>query len=516
MHSVSLCIFFIIIQVIYSLSAAPSCRFAFDYTADELLSSVDVQEKFLASVMYYEGQFHKDQVGYCAANGLTYDGRAINITTGEIADGLHEFSASSKESVHVSMLALALSGNQFAQIFISPEDPVKYEPIAIDILTNKITSYETFNTNFPGFGGFFPWFVNNCSQMTPTSDFASRTPALDNGQLAWSLYAVANVLATRGYTDLSNRYFAQVKMMADNALTVFYDGNGHTRTVAGIKNITGPCEESNYYTTANGYLDDPYEGELFTFFMDLFSTWPTPDEREKVWEYKRALLQRSEFQSPSGNITVQKGWWFSSHEQWKFMVLPYLDVEAPRRVFMNGERARTLFSSMSNTPGLHASTNDVSSTLLIPDYVSDSGITSISFNSALRDDLITPYGAFPVILANFSVGLVWYHNMISGPKMQGPHGSTEAILVNGTLIAPLVTWDTKITTVNAMLGGITQLTGTFMAKDGVLERFQYVAQREYIREFPELNGEDIPFALPPSQIPTNALQDFTLCEKSSK
>lgn len=52
--------------------------------------------------MYYEGQFHQDQIGYNSATGLTYgifpslsyllisllmlalDGRPINITTGEV------------------------------------------------------------------------------------------------------------------------------------------------------------------------------------------------------------------------------------------------------------------------------------------------------------------------------------------------------------------------------------------------------------------------------------------------
>ncbi len=41
--------------------------------------------------------------------------------------------------------------------------------------------------------------------------------------------------------------------------------------------------------------------------------------------------------------------------------------------------------------------------------------------------------------------------------MQGPYGSTEAINVNGTEISPLVTWDSKITTVLAMLGGVSNL-----------------------------------------------------------
>lgn len=501
----------LVLQAVFGASPHP-CRFALEYTAEDLLSSPKIQQQFLEAIVYYEGQFHQDQIGYCAANGLTYDGRSINITSGEAADGLHEFSASSKESLHVGLLALALNGSLLAQTFISPENPANYEQVAIDILTKKISSYEKFNQKYPGFGGFLPWFVNTCSDMSPTSDFASRTPALDNGQLWWSLYAVMNVLNDIGtYQDLTTRYLNQMQMMANNSITIFYAGDGHTRAVSSIKNITGAVETSNYYSADLSYLDDPYEGELFSFMMDMFGNWPTPTEREKVWEYKRALLQSVEFQSPEGPITVQKGWWFSSHEQWKFMVLPYLDVETPRRVFMNGERARTINSAMNSVPGLHASTNDVSDTLLIPDYVSDTGITSISFQTASRTDIITPYGSFPVVLANFTVGLVWYHNMISGPKMQGPHGSTEAILINGTMIAPLVTWDTKITTVTALLGGISSLNSEFMARDGSLARFQLVAEREYSLAFPALQGEDIPFALPANPVPTGYLQDFTEC-----
>ena len=48
-----------------------------------------------------------------------------------MTEGLHEFSASSKESIHVNMLALALNGSYYAQLFISPEDPSQYEAKAI-------------------------------------------------------------------------------------------------------------------------------------------------------------------------------------------------------------------------------------------------------------------------------------------------------------------------------------------------------------------------------------------------
>lgn len=89
---------------------------------------------------------------------------------------------------------------------------------------------------------------------------------------------------------------------------------------------------------------------------------------------------------------------------------------------------------------------------------------------------------------------------------------------------------------NCSAGGITKLTSVFMAQDGVLDRFNEVAQREYSLAFPTLNGESIPlcisqfqifdppyfssltgvyipFALPVSQVPTGVLTDFTLCQQ---
>jgi hypothetical protein len=46
------------------------------------------------------------------AAGLTYDGHTINYRTGELYPPIHNFSAPSKEAIHVSLLALALLGNQ--------------------------------------------------------------------------------------------------------------------------------------------------------------------------------------------------------------------------------------------------------------------------------------------------------------------------------------------------------------------------------------------------------------------
>ncbi len=119
-----------------------------------------------------------------------------------------------------------------------------------------------------------------------------------------------------------------------------------------------------------------YEGELFTWVLDLFAEWDTPAERESLWAVKRHMLQSVVLGTPSGNITAQAragalpplpspcvcgdslartlarargwqlGWWFSSHEQWKLLMMPYTAVPIARRVFESSERARTWYSAL--------------------------------------------------------------------------------------------------------------------------------------------------------------------------
>jgi hypothetical protein len=58
-----------------------------------------------------------------------------------------------------------------------------------------------------------------------------------------------------------------------------------------------------------------------------------------------------------------------------------------------------------------------------------------------------------VILANHSIGLAWYHNMLLAPSGQTIYGSLEATNITGSNISPMLTWDTKITNLLAILGG---------------------------------------------------------------
>ena len=78
----------------------------------------------------------------------------------------------------------------------------------------------------------------------------------------------------------------------------------------------------------------------------------------------------------------------------------------------------------------------------------------MSFKSVTHDYLVTPYSTMALFMVSKEVGALWYHNMISGPAGQNVFGSTEGLIVDGTSVSPFVTWDSKITTVLGMLGGV--------------------------------------------------------------
>lgn len=162
--------------------------------------------------------------------------------------------------------------------------------------------------------------------VTPAWDWTDGVPSLDNGQLFWAAYAVVSVLETwhTERADLISRYTTFYKKMAENSISVFYEGEGKIRAVTKIKDVKLPVEQNQYTNRMTDcsnfnvpcYLDDPYEGEMFAWMMYLMAPWENEDEREKIWVAKRGkLVSISYFVAEiNQSITVQKGWWFSAHE----------------------------------------------------------------------------------------------------------------------------------------------------------------------------------------------------------
>lgn len=168
-----------------SSKGTPVCRFSLQYSQQDVIANTDA---FIWDLLYWEGHFHQNSVGYNAANGMTYDGTLLDPRTG-IANisGLHPFSAASKESLHIMVLAHAISGNPLAARFLSPDKPERASDIAYEIMEKKLQTYLSFNQSYPGFGGFLPWFLSNETTLRPTWDWVNRVPALDNGQVSLTM-----------------------------------------------------------------------------------------------------------------------------------------------------------------------------------------------------------------------------------------------------------------------------------------------------------------------------------------
>ncbi|KAL9652329.1 hypothetical protein ABK040_011986 [Willaertia magna] len=517
-------------QPTFSTTEEYNCRFAMDYTINDLLKDPLKRSQFLKNVSFWEGKFAVHGIGLNLFSGMTYDGHQIDYQTSQRHDPLHAFSASSKESIHLNLMASALDGNSFARDFFkSSMNAMNQTEKDIDmwiltILDRKLTSYESFDRQYPGFGSLLPWFEVNDKGCALLWDWLDRIPSLDNGQLIWGLIGLEQVMREKGIgLQLADRISAKLMKIKRTVIPMFYESNGNIRCVATIKNVHGsPYNETNYIADGSCYLDDPYEGELMAFFMDLLADWESAgykqDEREKIWIAKRPKLRAVTYHSKTkGDILVEEGYWYSSHEKWKYLVLPYIDIPINQKVFMNGEKARLINSIEKKIPGLMASvTLPTKPGDYNPGYASACGIPSIASQHVDYQNVVTPYGSFPAILANQTIGLTWYLTMLQGSKMQGIHGSTESTNTTGTAICPVVTWDSKITTMAAITGGIIDYTRNYMKQKGLYNRFYKIVDIEWNRVFERngpLPGELIRFddLVPSIAIPRNSMDDFSLC-----
>lgn len=504
------------------------CRFAQSYRGIDWRSK-DVQKRYIADAIAAERNFFaKAGVGYDAETGMTYDGHGLDPVTGELLlgpwpGGPHTFSAASKESVQISLLALSLQPQGIDAPLLFTEDE------ALDILERKVTTMEAFDAKYPAYGGFLPWFCSRGSiglgaeyrcrtieqeaqLIAPTRDWLESVPALDNGQMAWATYALIGVLSDRiaqgneinnadRIASLHRRWNKRFERMRASAVPLFYDGpgSGRIRLESRFKNISVDAV-GNPQNFVNGapfsgkkgfWLDDPYEGELMAVFFEFLANWsgyPNEGRAEKklIWTRKLVKLEPVNFYTSKGNaITVQRGFWYSSHEQWKNMVLPYLDIPLVKQVMTNVEYVRVLHALAGNRTGLFASCNAPTQVECgtLGGYCSAVGIQELSAKNVTWHDVISPYAAFPLMLVDRAAGLAWYNTMLSLPRMQSKYGSVESTNLKGTSIAPLLTWDAKATTVLAMMGGTGHLIKRYMQRDGLMTQFTSIIGSMYSRAF---------------------------------
>jgi hypothetical protein len=498
----------------------PQCRFATAYTADELISDTDAQDAYTASVLKWDGKFASPGAAL-TPTGLTID--HINLDeNGAITDKGY-YTAPSKESLHLSMLALVLAQTPLAYNWLA-DNQEDAEVEAIRRLKLIIEQYEEFsNEQCPACGGFIPWVgVGETGGFQRVKKF--KMPSLDNGQMAWGMVSVLQALEEAkqrperdeaDLTDLKSRYQAHVDLMKGAVSTIFQNPKGKVSTMAKAKDPKAPIDPTDY--KQKGSLQDPFEGELMLMFIDMMTEGdgrPTDKSIAKMWKkYNKGNNVGTWTSDETGPITIQKGWRFSAHEAWKYLVLPYLDEEfdTVRRLFRNQERVRTWEAHNSGIPGLKAACYGTN-----PWYVDRLGVLAASngFDDQVResDKMVTPYGAFPLILIDRGQGLAWHRAMLARPRMQNQYGSTEAGRQNSENpgVAMKCTWDTKVTTDVALLGGTQALLKRYLQANGQWDRFVERVTLNH-QKYESLEGEDVPFAPPPAQEVTDGAEDFSTC-----
>merc|ERR1712008_507922 len=237
----------------------------------------------------------------------------------------------------------------------------------------------------------------------------------------------------------------------------------------------------------------PFEGELMIMFQTLLADgvadsakanrnlWKKVKRSVFVKEYSGPRRPHSDETLPNGPITVQAGWRFSAHEQWKFLVLPYLDSNLARRVMQNAERARSWDARLRALPGMMASSyRPPKAAEPNPVYMDKLGVEPVSYGytePSEGDLVVSPYGVYPLIIADRGKGLAWHKSMLARPKMQSQYGSVEASEAfpgAGTepRVAEILSWDTKVTTDLAVVGGTGNILRRFLKKEpGRYEKF---------------------------------------------
>jgi hypothetical protein len=405
--------------------------------------------------------------------GVTYDALYFDPKTGALTEDKHVHSAASKESLHLALAVKALGGDRLAQKLLSPDpgSPAAAIPHLLRVLEKKIATYERFDADYPGYGGFLPWFRTVGDHIEPQPDWTDRVPLLDNGQLMWSLLAAASTLEQKGHDALAARYRSYLDKLAKNVVPMFFDPrSGQLAAEASIARGNKVPPEENRYTNERPHyvLDDPYEGWLAVLFADLYGDWSgqAAGDKERPWSTPRHHPVK--FTARDGrSVVALRGAWFSAHERWGHMMAPINDHPTAGRVFHNTEAVAAMVAAEDGEPGLAATAYMPTPGSGAPEYrargISREGLT---LSHDTYEKFFPVYSLFTMALTKEAETFhQWLRTMLDAPGMISEGGMAESFDLDGN-IAPILTWDGKATLWLAMTGGIIDETREVLKREG--------------------------------------------------
>ena len=101
------------------------------------------------------------------------------------------------------------------------------------------------------------------------------------------------------------------------------------------------------------------------------------------------------------------------------------------------------------------------------------------------------------MLVDRGAGLAWHREMLARPLMQSTLGNLDSSEAQGARVAARYTWDGKVTTDLAALGGLHDLLRTYLRNSSKLERFYSLIDGLHRSTYSTMQGTETPYAPPP-------------------
>ena len=203
-----------------------------------------------------------------------------------------------------------------------------------------------------------------------------------------------------------------------------------------VLNRTAPVTKANYAPTED-CLKAPHSCDMdepLLLFLFLYANWTSYGEGNAVKAEIRNRWNRSlkpdAFNYRSSHIIVGKKRYFAADDMAKQIFLPYLDIPAAERLFLNKNRLRTIYSNYFGYPGLFGIAFGVTGLHPVVPPI------NIGSNGS-RHGQVMPHGAFPLFLhpASRSYGVVWYATMLNSTYSQTSIGVMDSISITGECLA---------------------------------------------------------------------------------
>ena len=475
--------------------AVPAWRYAWKYKTEDFKSDASKSEQFLNEYLAGEAEFFAR--ARHPESGLTYDGWDLDPKTGQPVSA-REFSAASKECLDLAVCVKALYGDPLISKVVSPQDPDRAPEIAADILGKKLRSYQRYQEQFPGFGGHVTWFHSG-EEMRPVDGWKSAVPTLDMGEMAWALLLAEKALKDTGHAETAEGYKEYNDHLIATAREVLYEPK--SGGVRGHVTISDPKDPDATYS-GDGIMTGEHgvhEGQMIVSYATLFGGLDK-DARDHIWDD----IEMKRIEHRYG--TTWEGFWGSPHEEWAHLFLPYHDIEGFKNLFRIREKIRAQNAVDHGYPGFAASAHHPTESR----YMSAAGVEGIGSQPLEFQNTYTPYGAFPMLLQfageiQGNLGLAWLHNMLMGPKLQGPMGAGESGDNAGTGAAPVKTIDVSFTNLLALSGGLQKETAAMLKERGKYQQFVERMTSEYEEAFgssPLREIEDFAYPEAPAPVGT--------------